>query len=108
MCEQRLFWLAQQLKAPVDQRPQGLLARQRGPITVSGKLYQLNNEMPALLNNKDVSDQDIVDIIQFTQNAFAKEVKRISVDDVKKQRLNKPVGSGIYNEKLLLETDFEK
>lgn len=79
-----------------------------GPITVNGKLYQLNNEMPALLNNKDVSDQDIVDIIQFTQNAFAKEGKRISVDDVKKQRLNKPAGSGIYNEKLLLETDFEK
>ncbi len=79
-----------------------------GPITVSGKLYQLNNEMPALLNNKDVSDQDIVDIIQYTQNAFAKESKRISADDVKKQRLNKPVGSGIYNEKLLLETDFEK
>ena len=79
-----------------------------GPITVNGKLFQLNNEMPALLNNKDVSDQDIVDIIQYTQNAFAKEGKRISVYDVKKQRLNKPVGSGIYNEKQLLETDFEK
>ncbi len=79
-----------------------------GPITVNGKLYQLNNEMPALLNNKDVSDQDIVDIIQYTQNALAKEGKRISVDDVKKQRLNKPVGSTNYNEKLLLETDFEK
>jgi len=79
-----------------------------GPMTVNGKLYQLNNEMPALLNNKDISDQDIVDIIQYTQNALAKEGKRISVDDVKKQRLNKPVGSGIYTEKLLLETDFEK
>ncbi len=79
-----------------------------GPITVNGKLFQLNNEMPALLNNKDVSDQDIVDIIQYTQNALAKEGKRISVYDVKKQRLNKPVGSGIYNEKQLLETDFEK
>jgi mono/diheme cytochrome c family protein len=79
-----------------------------GPITVNGKLYQLSNEMPALINNKDISDQDIVDIIRFTQNAFAKDGKNISTEDVKKQRLNKPVGSGIYNEKLLLETDFEK
>jgi mono/diheme cytochrome c family protein len=55
-----------------------------GPIHVNGKLYQLNNEMPALINNKDVSDQDISDIIRFTQNAFAKEGKGISTDDIKK------------------------
>jgi len=79
-----------------------------GPITVNGKLYQLNNEMPALLNNKDIKDQDIVDIIRFTQNAFAKVGKGLSTDDVKKQRLNKPTGTGIYNEKLLIENDFEK
>ncbi len=79
-----------------------------GPINVNGKLYELNNEMPALLNNTDVSDQDIVDIIRFTQNAFAKVGKGISAEDVKKQRSNKPPGSGIYNEKLLLEGDFEK
>ncbi|AXE16657.1 dehydrogenase [Runella rosea] len=79
-----------------------------GPIHVSGKLYKLNNEMPALVNNKAISDQDIVDIIRFTQNAFAKEGKGISVDDVKKMREKKPDGSGIFNEKQLLDTDFEK
>lgn len=79
-----------------------------GPISVNGKLYELNNEMPALLNNTDVSDQDIVDIIRFTQNAFAKVGKGISAEDVKKQRANRPPGSGIYNEKLLLEGGFEK
>lgn len=78
-----------------------------GPISVNGKLYELNNEMPALLNNSDVSDQDIVDIIRFTQNAFAKVGKGISAEDVKKQRANKPPGSGIYTEKLLFERDFE-
>lgn len=78
-----------------------------GPISVNGKLYELNNEMPALLNNTDVSDQDIVDIIRFTQNAFAKVGKGISAEDVKKQRANRPPGSGIYNEKLLFERDFE-
>lgn len=78
-----------------------------GPISVNGKLYELNNEMPALLNNTDVSDQDIVDIIRFTQNAFAKVGKGISAEDVKKQRANRPPGSGIYTEKLLFEKDFE-
>lgn len=79
-----------------------------GPIHVNGKLYQLNNEMPALINNKDISDQDIADIIRFTQNAFAKTGKNISVEDVKKIRERRPSGNGILTEKQLLEDDFEK
>ncbi|RRB02865.1 DUF7133 domain-containing protein [Larkinella rosea] len=78
-----------------------------GPIHVDGKLYQLNNEMPALINNKDVSDQDIADIIRFTQNAFAKVGKGISAEDVKKMRSKKPEGSGAFTEKQLLESDFD-
>ncbi len=78
-----------------------------GPITVNGKLYQLNNEMPGLVNNKDISDEDIADIIRYTQNALAKEGKNISASDVKKLRDKKPVGV-LFNEKQLLETDFEK
>lgn len=79
-----------------------------GPITVNGKLYQLNNEMPGLATNKDISDQDIADIIRFTQNAFAKEGKNITVEEVKKLRDRKPAGGGLFNEKQLLETDFDK
>ena len=79
-----------------------------GPINVNGKLYLLNNEMPGLVTNKDISDQDIVDIIRFTQNAFAKEGKNITNDNVKKLRDKKPAGGGLFNEKQLLETDFEK
>jgi len=79
-----------------------------GPIHVNGKLYQLNNEMPGLLNNKEISDQDIADIIRFTQNAYAKVGKGISESDVKKMRDRKPAGSGVLNEKQLLEDDFDK
>lgn len=79
-----------------------------GPIHVNGKLYKLNNEMPALINNKSISDQDIADIIRFTQNAFAKVGKGISTDDVKKMRERKPAGNGILTEKQLMEDDFEK
>ena len=79
-----------------------------GPIHVNGKLYQLNNDMPGLINNSSISDQDIIEIIRYTQNAFAKEGKGITVDELKKLRAKKPKGSGVFNEKQLLEDDFEK
>lgn len=79
-----------------------------GPIHVGGKLYKLNNDMPGMVNNSAISDQDIADIIKFTQNAFAKSPKGISLDDIKKMRAQKPPGSGVYDEKQLLETDFDK
>ena len=79
-----------------------------GPIHVNGKLYQLNNDMPGLINNNSISDQDIIEIIRYTQNAFAKEGKGITVDELKKLRAKKPEGSGVFNEKQLLEDDFEK
>ena len=79
-----------------------------GPINVGGKLYQLNNDMPGLINNKSLSDQDIADIIKFTQNAFAKEGKGISADEIKKLRDKKPAGGGLYTEKQLLEEVFER
>lgn len=79
-----------------------------GPIHVDGKLYTLSNDMPGLVNNSAISDQDIADIIKFTQNAFAKSGKGISVNDIKKMRAQKPPGSGVFDEKQLLEMDFEK
>jgi mono/diheme cytochrome c family protein len=79
-----------------------------GPIHVDGKLYTLNNDMPGLVNNSDISDQDIADIIKFTQNAFVKSPKGIALDDIKKMRARKPAGSGVFDENQLLETDFEK
>jgi len=77
-----------------------------GPIHVDGKLYELNNDMPGLINNNEISDQDISDIIRFTQNAFAKIGKGISEDDVRKMRDKKPIGSGVFDEKQLLEVEF--
>jgi mono/diheme cytochrome c family protein len=63
--------------------------------------------MPGLVNNKEISDQDIVDIIKYTQNSLAKEGKGISPSDVKILRDKKPLGV-LFNEKQLLEIDFEK
>jgi mono/diheme cytochrome c family protein len=79
-----------------------------GPIHVNGKLYQLNNEMPGLNTNNALSDQDIADIILFTQNAFAQAGKNISANEVKKLRDKKPINGGLFDEKQLLEGAFER
>jgi mono/diheme cytochrome c family protein len=79
-----------------------------GPIHVNGKLYQLNNEMPGLNTNNSLSDQDIADIILFTQNAFAQAGKNISANEVKKLRDKKPANGGLFDEKQLLENVFER
>ncbi len=76
-----------------------------GPLHVNGQLYQLNNDMPGLLNNTDISDQDVVDIVQYLQNAFAVNMQRINAATVKKLREEKPA-SGVFTEKELLEGKF--
>lgn len=78
-----------------------------GPINVNGVHYELNNEMPALASNEEISDSDIADIINFTQNAYAKNGKRISANDVKKMREIKPANGGLFDEKQLQEIDFD-
>lgn len=78
-----------------------------GPLHVNGQLYELNNDMPALVNNSEISDQDIADIVGFLQNAFAKQGKRIRASEIEKLRTDKPV-NGMYTEKELLEKQFEK
>jgi mono/diheme cytochrome c family protein len=79
-----------------------------GPLHVNGKLYDLNTEMPALAHNTDLDDQDIADIVKYTQNAFAKNIKGISANDVKKIREKKPFGENLMSEEQLLNYDFDK
>ncbi len=78
-----------------------------GPIHVNGKLYKLNSDMPALINNPEIKDQDIVDIVHYLQNAFGKEGKYINAEEVKMLREDKPSG-GLFTEKELLEKTFKK
>jgi mono/diheme cytochrome c family protein len=79
-----------------------------GPLHVNGKLYELNTEMPALAHNTDLDDQDIADIIKYTQNAFAKNNKGISANAIKKIREKKPFGENLMSEEQLLNYDFDK
>ena len=79
-----------------------------GPIHVEGKLYQLNNDMPGLIDNKSLSDEDIANIIRYIQKTFVQEQKGITADEIKKLRSKKPLNGGLFNEKELLEGVFER
>ncbi|AWW00433.1 DUF7133 domain-containing protein [Arcticibacterium luteifluviistationis] len=96
------------IDGPVHRLSSIILHGISGPIHVNGKLYELNNEMPAISSNSDITDQDIVDITHFLQNAFAKKQKRISAAEVKILREDKPKNGGFYTEKELLEKEFER
>ncbi|MEQ6120621.1 PVC-type heme-binding CxxCH protein [Reichenbachiella sp. MALMAid0571] len=79
----------------------------QGPVHVNGKLYELNGTMPGLANNKSLSDQDIVDIIRFLQNAYVHDKKSISTKEIKALRSKPPKNGKPYTEKELLEMNFE-
>ncbi|MRH99006.1 c-type cytochrome [Kriegella sp. EG-1] len=73
-----------------------------GPIHVNGKLYELNNTMPGLANNRDFTDKDIRNIISYMNNAFPSTSKRIKVEDIKELREQKPE-NGVFSEEELLK-----
>ncbi|MEO9891781.1 c-type cytochrome [Aurantibacter sp.] len=75
-----------------------------GPIHVNGKLYELNNTMPGLANNRDFTDKDIRNIISYMNNAFPSTSKRIKVEDIKELRNQKPE-NGVFSEQELLEIE---
>jgi len=59
----------------------------RGPIKVSGKLYdKINGEMPAIGNNKDVVDEDIAQLLSFIRNYWSNSGEEVSREEVIKIR----------------------
>lgn len=74
-----------------------------GPLTVNGIKYNLNTAMPGLNNNPDLSDQDIADIVKFTQNAFGTTPRGIDPNKIKKLRDIKPKNGSLYTEAELMD-----
>ena len=69
----------------------------QGPITVNGQRYELNAVMPGLKDNKDLSDQDIANILSFVRNAFSNEHEDVKASEVKAGRKKLPKGK-LYTE----------
>ena len=74
----------------------------KGPIHVKGKLYEMNNVMPGLKDNKDLSDHEIAAILTYVRNAFGKEPMTILPESVAMMREEIPQNE-LYTEKELLD-----
>ena len=74
-----------------------------GPIHVNGELYNFNAPMPGLGNNPEISDEDIVAIIEYLNNAFPGAKDRVNAEKVKALRDKKPKSGLMYTEAELKE-----
>ncbi|OEK04366.1 DUF7133 domain-containing protein [Roseivirga misakiensis] len=74
-----------------------LLHGMKGPLTVNGKRYEMNAQMPGLLNNPEFTDQDIVDLMTYLSNAFGTSSRGSNAKMIKELRDVKPK-NGAYTE----------
>lgn len=58
-----------------------------GPVKVNGKLYKdIVGEMPGMINNKDLVDEDIAQVLSFIRKNWSNDAEPISRDEVIKVR----------------------
>lgn len=93
------------IKGDPDKLIRIVLHGMQGPVTVNGEVYKFEAVMPGLNHNKDLSDQDISNILAFVRNAFTTNQDGITAEQVKALRNDKPK-DGMYTEAELLA--FEK
>lgn len=95
------------IKGPVKRLGLVLLHGMKGPLTVNGKQYEFNAQMPGLSANENMSDQDITDLITYLSNAFGESKREASPELIKSWRDIKPK-EGAYTEAELLEIINQK
>ncbi|MCM4167682.1 dehydrogenase [Arenibacter sp. H213] len=75
----------------------------KGPLLIHGELYDLDHQMPGLMNNRDISDQDIADIISYITNAFSNRSRSLKAAKIKSLRDQKSKSGMEYTEAELKE-----
>lgn len=73
----------------------------QGPVHVNGKLYEMSAVMPGIANSPELSDEDIVSILNFVRNAFSTSPRTINTEDIARLRGYTP-GKGMMTEPELL------
>lgn len=58
----------------------------QGPIEVNGEKYEFPGVMPALVDNKEYSDQEIAAVLSFVKNAFSSTPRSVSSQLIKALR----------------------
>lgn len=90
------------IKGPVRRLSALLLHGMKGPLHVNGKQYEFNAQMPGLLNNPDISDQDLSNLIVYLSNAFGDSPRRPNEELLQELRAIRP-GNQPYTEEELLK-----
>lgn len=73
----------------------------KGPLEINGEIYDENHQMPGLMNNSNISDQDIADIISYVTNAFSNHPRSLNASKIKTLRDQKSKSGMEYTEEEL-------
>ncbi|MDX1328543.1 MAG: dehydrogenase, partial [Arenibacter sp.] len=73
----------------------------KGPLEINGEIYDENHQMPGLMNNSNISDQDIADIISYVTNAFSNHPRSLNASKIKSLRDQKSKSGMEYTEEEL-------
>ncbi|MDB5249951.1 MAG: dehydrogenase [Segetibacter sp.] len=60
-----------------------------GPVRVSGKVYkapEINGDMPPIGHNKEFTDEDIAQVLNYIRNAWSNKAEKVSAGDITNTR----------------------
>jgi len=65
-----------------------VLAGLQGPIHVDGKILNFSATMPGLMQNSEISDEDIANIVTYVSNAYSNNISGINATEIKELRVS--------------------
>lgn len=75
----------------------------KGPLVINGEVYDKDHQMPGLIHNRDISDQDIADVISYVTNAFSNRPRSLKPSKIEALREQKSKSGMEYTEAELEE-----
>lgn len=90
------------IKGPSRRLAALLLHGMKGPLHVNGQRYEFNAQMPGLLSNPNISDEDLSNLIMYLNNAFGESRWESTQEMIKELRGARPSGQP-YTEVELLD-----
>ncbi len=93
------------IKGPSRRLAALLLHGMKGPLHVNGQRYEFNAQMPGLLNNPNISDEDLSNLIMYLNNAFGESRWESTGEMIKELRGARPGGQPYTEEELLEITE---
>ncbi|MBJ2176256.1 c-type cytochrome [Aureibaculum sp. A20] len=86
------------LKSSMEKLGLVLLHGLEGPVTIHNTVYNFNGTMPGLIDNTNISDNDLHDIINYITSAFTKKPSSLSLEKIKELRNQKSKSGSEFTE----------